>query len=87
MNYNKYNSRCNSRTEWSCACDGAVGEDDVDDDPDEARGYDDDDGDDFPSPGRNFPTDFSLPESFFSLCGFRPCSGGGIFIRSVPRDF
>ena len=46
MNYNKYNPRCNSRTKWSCGDDGAVGEDDVDDDPDEARG--DDDGDNFP---------------------------------------
>ena len=33
------------------------------------------------------PTDFSLPESFFSLSGFHPRGGGGIFLRSVPLDF
>ena len=66
MNYNKYNPRCNIGTEWSFGYDGAVGEDDVDDDPDEAR--DDDDGDDLPSPGRNFLGRF-LPagELFLSL--------------------
>ena len=73
--------------EWSCGDDGVVGEDGVDDDPDEARDGDDDDGDDLPSPGRNSPSDFSLPESFFSLCGFRPRGGGGIFLRSVLRCF
>ena len=31
--------------------------------------------------------DFSLPESFFSLYGFRPRGGSGIFLRSVPHDF
>ena len=70
MNYNKYNPRCNGETEWSCGDDDAVGADGIDDDPNEAR--DDDDGDDLPSPGRNSPADFSLSESFFSLCGFRP---------------
>ena len=85
MNYNKDNPKCNSRTEWSCGDDGVVGEDDVDDDPDEAR--DDDDSDELPSPRRNSPVDFSLPESFFSLCGFHPRGGGGIFLRSVPEDF
>ena len=66
MNYNKYNPRCNSGTEWSCRYDGAVGEDDVDDDLDEAR--DDNDDDDLPSPGRNSPSRF-LPagEPFLSL--------------------
>ena len=46
--------------------DGAVCEDGVDDDPDEAR--DDDDGDDLPSPRKNFPSRF-LPagELFLSL--------------------
>ena len=54
--------------EWSCGCDGVVGEDDVDDDPDEARGDDDGDGDDLPSLGRNSPGRF-LParELFLSL--------------------
>ena len=68
MNYNKYNPRCNSGTEWSCGYDGDVDEDDVDDDPDEARDDDDDDGDDLPSLGRNSPGIF-LPvrELFLSL--------------------
>ena len=78
MNYNKYNSRCNSGTEWSCGDDVAVDEDD--DDPDEARGDDDDDGDDFPPPGRNFPSRFLPAGEFFSLCGFRPRGGSGIFL-------
>ena len=66
MNYNKYSRRRNSGKKWSDGDDGAVGEDDVDDDPDEA--HDDDDGDDLPSPGRNFPGRF-LPagELFLSL--------------------
>ena len=85
MNYNKYNPRCNIGTKWSCGDDGAVGEDDVDDDPDEARG--DDDGDDFPLREGISLTDFSLPESLFSLCGFRPRGGGGVFLRSVPQIF
>ena len=50
--------------EWSCGDDGVVGEDGVDDDPDEAR--DDDDGDDLPSPGRNFSGRF-LPAGELSL--------------------
>ena len=62
MNYNKYNPRCNSLTKWSCGDDGAIGEDDGDDDPDEARG--DDDGYDFPLRERIFPADFSLLERF-----------------------
>ena len=77
MKYNKYNPRRNSLTKWSCGDDGAVDEDDGDDDPDEARG--DDDGYDFPLREGISPTDFSLPESFFSLCCFRPWGGGGIF--------
>ena len=32
------------------------------------------------------PTDFSLPESFFSLWCFPPHSGGGIFFWSLPDD-
>ena len=73
--------------EWSCGDDGVVDEDGVDDDPDEAYGDDDDDGDDFSSPGRNFPSRFLPAGELFSLCGFRPRGGGGIFLRSVPYDF
>jgi hypothetical protein len=43
-----------------------------DDDPDEAQLDDDDDGDDFPSPEGISMVDFCLPESFLSLCVFRP---------------
>ena len=50
---------------------GADGGDDVDDDPDDARHDGDDDGDDFPLREGISPTDFSLPEPFFFLSGFR----------------
>ena len=70
MNYNKYNPRCNGETEWSCGDDGAIGEDCVDDDPDEAR--DDDDGDDLPSPGRNFPDRFLPAGKLFLSLRFPP---------------
>ena len=90
MNYNKYNPRCNNGMKWSCGDDGVVHEDGVDDDPDEACGDDDYDGDDFPSPGRNFPGSF-LPagEPFLSLSlsSFRLRGGGGIFLRSVLDEF
>jgi hypothetical protein len=51
---------------------GDEGTGDDDDDPDEAQLNDADDGDDFPPPGRNFPADFCLPESFLSVCVFCP---------------
>ena len=51
--------------------DGASGGDDVDDDPDDAQRDGNDDGDDFPLREGIFPVDFSLPETFFSLYGFR----------------
>ena len=57
--------------------DGAV--DGGDDDPDEVQRDDDDDGDDFPSPGGNFPGRISLPESSFSLGGFRPVEAAEYF--------
>ena len=87
MNYTKYNPRCNIRTKWSCGDDGAVGEDDVDDDPDEARDHDDDDGDDLPSPGRNFPDNF-LPagELFLSLVS-TPVVATEYFFVVSPRCF
>jgi hypothetical protein len=54
--------------------------DDGDNDPDEAQL--DDDGDDFPPPGRNFPGRF-LPagELSRSVC-FPPRRGGEVFLRS-----
>ena len=55
----------------------------MDDDPDEARG-DDDDGNDFPLPGVNFPGRFLPAGELFSLSGFCPRGGGGIFLLSVP---
>ena len=86
MNYNKCNPRCNSGTKWSCGDDSAVGEDDVDDDPDEAR--DDDDGDDLPSSGMNFLGRF-LPvgELFLSLYGFRPETVAEYFFEAPPVIF
>ena len=63
--------------------DGAV--DDGDDDPDEVQRDDDDDGDDFPSLGGNFPGRISLPESFFSLDGFRPVEAAEYFVDDPPN--
>ena len=63
--------------------DGMV--DDGDDDPDEVQRVDDDDGDDFPSPGGNFPGRISLPESFFSLDGFRPVEAAVFFVDDPPE--
>ena len=51
--------------------DAAGGGYDVDNDPNDARCDGDDDGDDFPLREGIPSTDFSLPESFFSLSGFR----------------
>ena len=83
MNYTKYNPRCYTGTEWSGGDDGDSDGDD-DDDPDEVRRDDDDDGDDFPSPGGNFPGRISLPESFFSLDGFRPVEAAVFFVDDPP---
>ena len=87
MNYNKYNPRCNSGTKWSCGDDGAVGEDDVDNDPDEARGDDYDDGDDFPLREGISPADFSLPELFFSPSGFHLVEAVEKLLLAAPRHF
>ena len=51
--------------------DGADEGDGVDDDPDDARRDGDDDGSVSPLREGNSPADFSLPELFFSLSGFR----------------
>ena len=51
--------------------DGADDGDGVDDDPDDARRDGDDDGGDSPLREGNSSADFSLPEFFFSLSGFR----------------
>ena len=64
-------------------CDGVV--DDGDDDPYEVQHDDDDDGDDFPSPGENFPGRISLPESFFSLDGFRPVEVAVFSVDDPPQ--
>ena len=58
--------------------------DDGDDDPDEVQRDDDDDGDDFPSPGGSFPSRISLPESSFSLGGFRPIEAAVFFVDDPP---
>ena len=62
--------------------DGTV--DGGDDDPDEVQRDDDDDGDDFPSPGGNFPGRIPLPESSFSLGGFRPVEAAEYFVDVPP---
>ena len=64
--------------------DGDGMEYDGDDDPDEVQCDDNDDGDDFPSPGRNFLGRISLPESFFSLNGFRPVEVAEFFVDDPP---
>jgi hypothetical protein len=46
---------------------GAGDEEEEDDDPDEVRCDGDDDGDDLPSPGRNFPGRFLPARELFSL--------------------
>ena len=63
--------------------DGVV--DDGDDDPDEVQRDDDDDGDDFPSPGGNFLGRISLPESSFSVDGFRPVEAAEYFMDDPPE--
>ena len=60
--------------------DAGAGDGDDDDDPDEVQLDDGDDGDDFPPPGRNFPVRFLPAGELFSLCGFPPRSGDGIFL-------
>ena len=64
--------------------DEGVGGDDDDGDPDEVQLDGGVDGDDLPSPGRNFPRNFCLPKSSFSLCSFPPCRGGIIFLWLLP---
>ena len=59
--------------------------DDYDDDPDEVQRDDDDDGDDFPSLGGNFPGRISLPESSFSLGGFRRVEAAEYFVDDPPQ--
>ena len=66
--------------------DGSAGDgDDDDDDPDEVQLDDGDDGDDFTPAGRNFPGRFLPAGELFSLCGFPPRRGSGIFLWSIPR--
>ena len=62
--------------------DGDGDGDDDDDDPDEVQLDDGDDGDDFPSLGRNLPGRFLPSGELFSLCCFSSRRGGGIFLRS-----
>ena len=75
------------QTKWSCRDDGTGGEDDVDDDPGEARGNDDDDGDDFPLWEGISPADFSLPELFFSLSSFLLVEAAEKFLVDAPQCF
>ena len=67
--------------------DGADGGDDVDDDPDDARRDSDDNGGDSPLREGNSPTDFFLPELFFSLSGFRLVEAAEKFFVDGPDVF
>jgi hypothetical protein len=51
---------------------------------DEVQHDDDDDGDDLPSPGRNFPDRFLPTEELFSLGIFRPAEAA-VSISEPPR--
>ena len=67
--------------------DGADDGDGVDDDPDDAQrdGYDD--GGDPPLREGNSPADFSLPEPFFSLSGFRLAEAAEKLFVDAPDGF
>jgi hypothetical protein len=55
----------------------------INDDPDEVQRNDDDDGDDLPSPGRNFPDRFLPVGELFSLDIFRPAEAA-VSISDAP---
>ena len=65
--------------------DGPGGGDDGDDDPDEVPRGGDGDGDDLPSPGRNFPGRFFLPERFSLSVVFRPVAAAEYFLDLLFR--
>ena len=67
--------------------DGADDGDGVDDDPDDAWRDGDDDGGDSPLREGNSPADFSLPELFFSLSGFRLVEAAEKFLFDTPDVF
>ena len=67
--------------------DGPGGGDDVDDDPDDAWRDCNDDGGDFPLWDGISPADFSLPEFFFSLSGFRLAEVAEKLLVAAPRSF
>ena len=75
MNKTRFNPRCYSGTEWS----GADGGGDYDDDPNEVQLDDGDDGDNLPSPGRNFLGRFPAGE-LFSLASFCPVEAAELFV-------
>ena len=84
MNQTSSNPKCYSGTKWSDGDDDAGGGYDDDDDPDEVQGVGDDDGNDFPLREGISPADFSLPESFFSLCCFRLVEAAEYFLWLSP---
>ena len=67
--------------------DGADDGDGVDDDPDNARRDGDYDGGDSPLREGISPTDFSLPELFFSLSGFHLVEAAEKFLVDTPDVF
>ena len=66
---------------------GDGGGDEVDDDPDDARRDGDDDGGDSPLWEGISPADFSLPEPFFFLFGFRFAEAAEKLLVAAPDVF
>ena len=79
MNKTRFNPICYSGTEWS----GEDGGGDDDDDPNEVQLDDSDDGDDLPSPGRNFPGRFLPTGEPFSLASFCPVEAAELFVDDL----
>ena len=84
MNKTRFNPRCYSRTEWSGGDDRVGGGDDDDDGPNEVQLDDSDDGDNLPSPGRNYPERFLPAGELFSLASFHPIEVAEYFLDGSP---
>ena len=84
MNYTRSTQIVTAERSGDDGDDGAGDGDDDDDDGDDVQLDVGDDGDDLPSPGRNFPGRILPAGELFSLCGFPHRRGGGIFLRLLP---
>jgi hypothetical protein len=80
MKWIGFTPRCSAVWHGDGDDEGAGDDGDEDDDPDEAQLDGDDDGDNLPSPRRNYPDRF-LPtgELFLSVC-FLPRRGGRVYL-------